>query len=108
MADQTDKIIEWVENIGNVVAGEIPPFIQEVVRYGIASNMIGFILFLAVTILLSWIVIKWWETLEMFGLFLGIIAIVTAISCVSCLNDIMKATLAPKLYVIHMLKDKNK
>ena len=41
----TKKLIEWIENLGNLAGDELPGFVQEIATYGFYSSIIGSIAF---------------------------------------------------------------
>ena len=108
----TEKIIEWLENIGNLASNEIPMFVKEAAEYGFYSGLIRSI-FLLVCIFLSVFACcflykktKKITPNEMnshiwlaFFIFIAI-AVACSFGMMECFCECIKAKVSPRLYVI--------
>lgn len=126
MSDQlTTKLIEWVETLSLYASEELPTFVTEVVRYGIVRNAVSaFFSAIAISVLCYlfyyfytvWCAAealkpsdeRFWRNpydgLPMLGVFPGFILVGLSIYFVECLGCLIKAWLAPKLFVIDLIR----
>ncbi|MDE1970978.1 MAG: hypothetical protein KGI50_05385 [Patescibacteria group bacterium] len=117
------QLLDWMQNIGNVVGEELPLFIQEAADYGFWSSLMFSIVCLFICVLsLSFFFyllkkdkklrykdkkLRYPEQSPAFLYFIAAaVFIIFNICFFSEINDCIKAKFAPKLYVIErFLKD---
>jgi hypothetical protein len=106
------KLIEWVEGLKNLASEEIPPFVQEVARYGFISNCVyaaAFFALLIAGIVLLVISVRRYE--DMNAWFIGnlcaaAMCLIGFIAGVDSIANAVKARIAPKWFVLENLLKK--
>jgi hypothetical protein len=102
----SSKIVEWIENIGNLDSNEVPEFLREVSTYGFYSNLfLGFILFMLAVALFFFLIFSFKSiknSADRFGAIMGISICITFAGYGFCekTSECIKAKVSPKLYVI--------
>lgn len=126
MNDQlTTKLIEWVETLSLYASEELPTFVTEVVRYGIVRNAVSaFFSAIGICVLcyLFWYFYEVWKEAEalkpndgrfwrnpydglpILGILPFFILVSLSVYFVDCLGCLAKAWLAPKLFVIDLIR----
>ena len=121
----TSKLIEWVETLSLYASEELPVFVQEVVSYGIIKNaMSAFFSAVAISVLCylfyhfygAWCAAealkpndeRFWRNpydgLPFLGVFPAFALCGLSAYFVDCLGSMIKALLAPKLFVIDFIR----
>lgn len=113
--DITAKILDWLQNLGNLAAEELPVFVRETAMYGACSNLIiivilSYVLFCALRLSKKIYLeepkcdeqINAQGTMLIFSYFA--IALLFIFICVK-VDTATKAIFAPRLYVIEKVKN---
>jgi len=110
------KLLQYLGNVESFLSSEIPATLKEFVSYGIVSNLVFLIIFsilLGLSIMLifknlfkveaatNFNLIKEGTGKYLIGTILGIISL---ISCLLYLEYFLMACLAPRVYLIHLIK----
>ena len=113
------KLLQYLGNVESFLSSEIPATLKEFVSYGIVSNLVFLIisvviLGLSITLVFKSFKIKagrGYETLaegsvkHLIGTIVGfILGIISLISCLLYLEYFLMACLAPRVYLIHLIK----
>jgi len=102
-----EEIISWVKKAGDILEEQAPLLVHEVLEYEILTSWIWItiaVIILLIAILLLWLVIK--DNDEGIGTTITIVLIVPSLCTIGMqINDIIMATVAPRVYMIEYLKD---
>lgn len=104
----TKKLIEWIENLGNIAGDELPSFVQEIAAYGVGSSLICAAVFFIIFVSLLTVSIMCFkhkkDDLVGLGAFLFFVSIFPFAFMFWGINESIKATYAPRLYAIEQLR----
>jgi uncharacterized membrane protein len=110
------KMIEWVESSSSFIQGQIPDYIEQLLRYKMISTWVNIgilsVLVIVCSSLCIWCVWKG-STYEksydipaliFVGSFIpGMFSLITAIGLISEIQDLIRLYIAPKVYVLNHL-----
>lgn len=116
LLESSEKMIQFVEDSSEFVVEQTPLLIQEILQFYLAANILWGICFLAATSLTAYLMKRFWRTIkkhaedDLFawavGTFiLGIAFTMAATTTVNYIINILKITLAPRLYLLEYMKD---
>ena len=114
------KLLQYLGNVESFLSSELPATLKEFVSYGIVSNLVFLIIFsilLGLSIMLifknlfkveaatNFNLIKEGTGKYLIGTIVGfILGIISLISCLLYLEYFLMACLAPRVYLIHLIK----
>src|ERR1700733_12263829 len=108
--DYSEKVVQWLENLGNLALEEVPSFVQEIATYGFYSSVVDSFAFLFafLSCLVAFFYLK--KQLEIgeksedacvIGLFFSLVgSLLFFVLLFVSIEVAIKALVCPKLYVI--------